>query len=96
MLCLHLFFYAFIIDARDLGVRNRGIFMDDKHYLSFKVALGVLFVATIILFLVNKNKSEAIVSGAATIVVGIILGYFKLVDFLDKRHEKQRRMHLDK
>lgn len=70
--------------------------MGDNDYLFFEIVFGILLIGTIALLLFDKNKSEALVSGIATLVVGSIFGYFKLVKFLDKKHAQQKRMHLDK
>ncbi|WP_125710934.1 hypothetical protein [Companilactobacillus zhongbaensis] len=70
--------------------------MTGKKYLSFEIALGILLTATIILFLVNKNKTEAIFAAVATMIAGGALFYFKMEDHLKKREAKKRKMHLDK
>lgn len=69
---------------------------DNKKYTSFKIAFGILLLFTVILFIFNKNKTNAIISGAATAAVGLIYLYFKISDILTARRKKARRMHLDK
>ncbi|WP_125771019.1 hypothetical protein [Companilactobacillus furfuricola] len=70
--------------------------MDDNDYLFFEIVFGILLITTGVLLVADKNKSESLVSGIATLVVGCIFGYFKLIHFLDRKHAKQKRLHLDK